>query len=171
MVPFPIPPKEGLQLQTPRLSTDGVTRVVLAPVRAAAADASQPAWPPPITTTSIDACPEAFGMSETVASVLLNAAADRTRGAWPQSMRARAEKTSAMPRDMCTRREAAFKSVLTSRGENRAPAHGPRASAVTPEYFTSGCHVADTPTGPLVPIVAPTFWIDSAVEASRDLLS
>ena len=57
-------------------------------------------------------------MSETVASVLLNAAADRTRGAWPQSMRARAEKTSAMPRDMCTRREAAFESVLTSRRES-----------------------------------------------------
>jgi hypothetical protein len=51
-VPLPIPPKEGLHEHTPRLSTEGVTRAVLAPVRAAAAEASVPAWPPPITTTS-----------------------------------------------------------------------------------------------------------------------
>jgi hypothetical protein len=51
-VPLPIPPRDGLQLQTPRLSYDGVTRVVRAPVLAAAAEASHPACPPPITTTS-----------------------------------------------------------------------------------------------------------------------
>lgn len=52
MVPLPIPPKDGLQLHTPRLSYEGVTRVVRAPVLAAAAEASHPAWPPPMTTTS-----------------------------------------------------------------------------------------------------------------------
>jgi len=52
MVPFPIPPKEGLQEHTPRLLIDGVIKAVFAPARAEAADASHPAWPPPMTTTS-----------------------------------------------------------------------------------------------------------------------
>lgn len=52
MVPLPMPPKDGLQEQTPRLSSFGVTRAVRAPDRAAAAQASAPAWPPPMTTTS-----------------------------------------------------------------------------------------------------------------------
>ena len=51
-VPFPIPPKLGLQEQTPRFESEGVTRAVRAPDRAAAALASVPAWPPPITITS-----------------------------------------------------------------------------------------------------------------------
>ena len=88
MVPLPMPPNEGLQLHTPELSRDGVTSIVRAPVRAAAAEASHPAWPPPITTTS------AGGTSVTEAKVRRKAAADRTRGAWPQSTRARGEKAS-----------------------------------------------------------------------------
>lgn len=51
-MPFPIPPKLGLQEQTPMFVSEGVTRAVRAPDRAAAAHASDPAWPPPITTTS-----------------------------------------------------------------------------------------------------------------------
>lgn len=51
-MPFPIPPKEGLHEQTPRLCTEGVINAVRAPERAAAAEASQPAWPPPMTMTS-----------------------------------------------------------------------------------------------------------------------
>lgn len=64
-----MPPNDGLHEHTPRLSSDGVTRAVRAPAadvstltvveithvdvqRAAAALASVPAWPPPITTTS-----------------------------------------------------------------------------------------------------------------------
>ena len=47
-----MPPKEGLHEQTPRFENDGVTRAVLAPDRADAAEASVPAWPPPMTTTS-----------------------------------------------------------------------------------------------------------------------
>lgn len=52
MVPLPMPPKLGLQEHVPRFSIFGVIRAVLAPARAAAAQASAPAWPPPITTTS-----------------------------------------------------------------------------------------------------------------------
>lgn len=52
MVPLPIPPKLGLQEQAPILSIFGVTNAVLAPDRAAAAQASAPAWPPPTTMTS-----------------------------------------------------------------------------------------------------------------------
>lgn len=52
IVPFPIPPKLGLQEHTPMLESEGVINAVRAPDRAAAADASAPAWPPPITTTS-----------------------------------------------------------------------------------------------------------------------
>lgn len=52
IVPLPIPPKLGLQEHVPRLSSLGVTRAVRAPALAAAAHASAPAWPPPITTTS-----------------------------------------------------------------------------------------------------------------------
>ena len=47
-----MPPKEGLQLHTPRFDKEGVTSAVRAPEREAAAAASVPAWPPPITTTS-----------------------------------------------------------------------------------------------------------------------
>jgi hypothetical protein len=47
-----MPPKEGLQEQTPRLEREGVMRAVRAPERAEAAEASQPAWPPPMTMTS-----------------------------------------------------------------------------------------------------------------------
>lgn len=74
-----MPPKEGLQEHTPRFDNDGVTKAVLAPDRAAAAHASVPAWPPPITTTS-------YGLAEgaTEAKVRLCDGLDRTRGAWPQ---------------------------------------------------------------------------------------
>ena len=47
-----MPPKEGLQEQTPRLEREGVIRQVLALRRAAAALASVPAWPPPMMRTS-----------------------------------------------------------------------------------------------------------------------
>lgn len=47
-----MPPKLGLQEQVPILSTFGVTRAVRAPALAAAAHASAPACPPPMTTTS-----------------------------------------------------------------------------------------------------------------------
>ena len=47
-----MPPNEGLQEQTPRLENEGVMSAVLAPERAAAAEASVPAWPPPMTITS-----------------------------------------------------------------------------------------------------------------------
>jgi hypothetical protein len=52
IVPFPIPPKLGLHEQTPIFDREGVIKAVCAPERAAAAQASDPAWPPPITTTS-----------------------------------------------------------------------------------------------------------------------
>lgn len=52
IVPFPIPPKLGLHEQVPMLSIFGVTNAVFAPVLAAAAQASAPAWPPPMTMTS-----------------------------------------------------------------------------------------------------------------------
>lgn len=52
MVPLPMPPKLGLQEHVPRLSILGVTKAVRAPDLAAAAHASAPACPPPITTTS-----------------------------------------------------------------------------------------------------------------------
>lgn len=47
-----MPPKLGLQEQTPIFDNEGVTNTVRAPDRAAAALASDPAWPPPMTTTS-----------------------------------------------------------------------------------------------------------------------
>ena len=47
-----MPPKLGLHEQTPIFDNEGVTNAVRAPERAAAAHASDPAWPPPITTTS-----------------------------------------------------------------------------------------------------------------------
>eukprot|EP00967_Tisochrysis_lutea_P155366 scaffold310771_cov30-Tisochrysis_lutea.AAC.1 len=50
--PFPMPPMDGLHDISPIVSSFCVTRIVLAPLRAAAAAASQPAWPPPTTTTS-----------------------------------------------------------------------------------------------------------------------
>nr|CAI5834484.1 unnamed protein product [Callosobruchus analis] len=46
--PFPIPPNEGLQDISPTVSFFSVC----APIRAAAAQASLPAWPPPTTITS-----------------------------------------------------------------------------------------------------------------------
>ena len=49
---FPIPPTAGLQLSCPMLDFDSVTSSVFAPKRADACAASQPACPPPITTTS-----------------------------------------------------------------------------------------------------------------------
>ncbi len=42
----------GLQDIAPTVAKRWVTSAVLAPMRAAAAAASQPAWPPPITMTS-----------------------------------------------------------------------------------------------------------------------
>ncbi len=45
-------PTAGLQLICPRVAKFCVMRSVLAPDRAAARDASVPAWPPPITMTS-----------------------------------------------------------------------------------------------------------------------
>ena len=51
--PFARPPMEGLHDISPMVrSGEGVTSATDAPSRAAAAAASVPAWPPPITTTS-----------------------------------------------------------------------------------------------------------------------
>src|SRR5262249_28327761 len=50
--PFANPPIAGLQDISPMVSTLWVTSSVSAPMRAAAAAASQPACPPPITMTS-----------------------------------------------------------------------------------------------------------------------
>ena len=51
--PFASPPMEGLHDISPMVrSGEGVTSATDAPSRAAAAAASVPAWPPPITTTS-----------------------------------------------------------------------------------------------------------------------
>ena len=50
--PLPMPPIEGLQDISPTVSTFWVTSTVLAPVRALAAAASHPAWPPPTIITS-----------------------------------------------------------------------------------------------------------------------
>ena len=50
--PFAIPPTAGLQLICPILFMSIVIRQVLAPMLAAAAAASHPACPPPITMTS-----------------------------------------------------------------------------------------------------------------------
>src|SRR5256885_12029279 len=52
--PLPRPPMAGLQDIAPMVSNRWVTSAVFAPMRAAAAAASQPAWPPPITMTSND---------------------------------------------------------------------------------------------------------------------
>ena len=52
MIPFPIPPMDGLQEHSPILLRSWVTRTVFAPDRAAAALASEPACPPPMTQTS-----------------------------------------------------------------------------------------------------------------------
>src|SRR6185312_4717519 len=45
-------PMAGLQDMAPMVANLWVTKAVCAPMRAAAPAASQPAWPPPITTTS-----------------------------------------------------------------------------------------------------------------------
>ena len=50
--PLAMPPTAGLQLICPILFMSIVIRHVVAPMRAAAAAASQPAWPPPMTSTS-----------------------------------------------------------------------------------------------------------------------
>ena len=50
--PLAMPPTAGLQLIWAILFMSMVTRQVLAPMRAEAAAASHPAWPPPITSTS-----------------------------------------------------------------------------------------------------------------------
>lgn len=76
-----------------------MTSAVLAPVLAEAADASQPAWPPPITTTSYGVL---VLVSDTVANVRRTTAADRTLGACPQSTRARAETATATMFDATT---------------------------------------------------------------------
>ena len=47
-----MPPKLGLHEHTPMLSSFGVIKAVRAPDLAAAAHASDPAWPPPMTITS-----------------------------------------------------------------------------------------------------------------------
>ena len=52
--PFPIPPMEGLQLNSPSVDLSCVIRRVRAPVRADAHAASVPACPPPMTITSYD---------------------------------------------------------------------------------------------------------------------
>ena len=44
----------GLQDIAPTVAKRWVTSAVLAPIRAAALAASQPAWPPPMTMTSND---------------------------------------------------------------------------------------------------------------------
>src|SRR5260221_8978401 len=46
------PPMAGLHDIAPTVAKRCVNRAVLAPMRAAAAAAPQPAWPPPITMTS-----------------------------------------------------------------------------------------------------------------------
>ena len=50
--PLPSPPMAGLQDISPMVSILWVSSSVRAPSAAAAAAASQPAWPPPITITS-----------------------------------------------------------------------------------------------------------------------
>src|SRR5450631_758293 len=50
--PLPRPPIAGLQDMAPMVTKRWVTSAVLAPMRAEAAAASQPAWPPPTTSTS-----------------------------------------------------------------------------------------------------------------------
>ena len=50
--PLPSPPIAGLQDIAPMVAKRWVTSAVRAPMRAAAAAASQPAWPPPMTMTS-----------------------------------------------------------------------------------------------------------------------
>ena len=50
--PLPRPPMAGLHDIAPMVAIRCVTRAVLAPMRALAAAASQPAWPPPMTMTS-----------------------------------------------------------------------------------------------------------------------
>ena len=50
--PLPKPPMAGLQDISPMDSNLCVKSRVFAPIRADAAAASQPAWPPPITMTS-----------------------------------------------------------------------------------------------------------------------
>ena len=50
--PLPSPPMAGLQDISPMVAKLWVTSAVRAPRRAAAAAASQPAWPPPMTMTS-----------------------------------------------------------------------------------------------------------------------
>lgn len=47
-----MPPMLGLQLIAPMEDMRLVTRATRAPIRVAAAAASQPAWPPPMTTRS-----------------------------------------------------------------------------------------------------------------------
>ena len=54
--PLPSPPMAGLQDIAPIVAKDSVTRAVRAPMRADAAAASQPAWPPPTTITSKTRC-------------------------------------------------------------------------------------------------------------------
>src|SRR5512141_1242967 len=50
--PFARPPTAGLQLMRPMVARSRVNRSVFLPRRAEASAASQPAWPPPTTTTS-----------------------------------------------------------------------------------------------------------------------
>src|ERR1043166_4057824 len=50
--PLPSPPIAGLHDMAPTVAKRCVTSAVAAPMRAAAAAASQPAWPPPMTITS-----------------------------------------------------------------------------------------------------------------------
>ena len=87
-----MPPKEGLHEQTPRFEAEGVTSAVRAPDRAEAAEASVPAWPPPMTTTSYGLLllsTPAYARSiwganlersNTVANLLYRESVDRTRG-------------------------------------------------------------------------------------------
>jgi hypothetical protein len=82
-----MPPKEGLHEHTPRLSVLGVMRAVRAPDRAAAAEASQPACPPPMTMTSygLDACQSRAieKSSNVIGAVLLLCARDRGKVSVP----------------------------------------------------------------------------------------
>ena len=53
----------GLQDIAPMVAKRWVTRAVLAPIRAAALAASQPAWPPPMTMTSKESAGKSCGTS------------------------------------------------------------------------------------------------------------
>ena len=73
--PLPSPPIAGLQDMAPIVAKRWVTSAVLAPMRAAAAAASQPAWPPPMTMTS----------KEVMAGVVMARLLSRSSGENPEA--------------------------------------------------------------------------------------